>query len=419
MLARNRFQYELATGRATLPVTIIICLIMYGITYQEKTDLLSLAIHGAIVYCLIELNTTFSLIRTRTTLHAALFLFFLSGLPFLHTYSHEQWIPLLFTVSFSYLFRSYESVYAPIPVFHCFLCLGISSFLLPQVLYFVPLIYFYMIGLRAFTLRTFFAGLIGLLVPYWIALAYHLYAGNMEATWLPFKALAHFPPIDYAILSLSQLVSGGIAILFIAICSVECILHSYQDKVQTRIMLRVLIITGIGTLACMLLLPSHFNTYFLMTLVVGSVMGGHLLALTFNRFTRIFLWVSLGIWTCVLLACIGLGLDPVWSTLFTTAGNALGGFTCYWIGRIGKTEWIEKYFKVDKKQMDKAIRFIHGRGSWMAFFSFLPVIGDALLIALGFMRGNVWITTIAMTIGKLARYAIIVATALGVFRFIG
>lgn len=217
----------------------------------------------------------------------------------MHAYSHEQWIPLLFTVSFSYLFRSYESVYAPVPIFHSFLCLGISSFLLPQVLYFIPLIYFYMIGLRAFTLRTFFAGLIGLLLPYWIALAYHLYAGNMEETWLPFKALTCFSPIDYSILSLSQLISGGIAILFIAICSIECILHSYQDKVQTRIMLRVLIITGIGTLACMLLLPSHFNTYFLMTLIVGSVMGGHLLALTFNRFTRIFLWVSLGIWTCV------------------------------------------------------------------------------------------------------------------------
>lgn len=103
---------------------------------------------------------------------------------------------------------------------------------------------------------------------------------------------------------------------------------------------------------------------------------------------------------------------------FTTAGNALGGVTCYWIGRMGKTEWIEKYFKVDKKQMDRAIRFIHGRGSWMAFFSFLPVIGDALLIALGFMRGNFWITTVAMTIGKLARYAIIVATALGVFQYL-
>ena len=29
----------------------------------------------------------------------------------------------------------------------------------------------------------------------------------------------------------------------------------------------------------------------------------------------------------VLLACIGLGLDPVASTLATTAGNALGGLT--------------------------------------------------------------------------------------------
>lgn len=31
----------------------------------------------------------------------------------------------------------------------------------------------------------------------------------------------------------------------------------------------------------------------------------------------------------VLLACVGLGLDPVWSTIATTAGNVLGGLTCY------------------------------------------------------------------------------------------
>ena len=45
----------------------------------------------------------------------------------------------------------------------------------------------------------------------------------------------------------------------------------------------------------------------------------------------------------VLLACVGLGLDPVWSTIATTAGNVLGGLTCYWIGHLGKMEWIEKY----------------------------------------------------------------------------
>ena len=97
----------------------------------------------------------------------------------------------------------------------------------------------------------------------------------------------------------------------------------------------------------------------------------------------------------VLLACVGLGLDPVWSTIATTSGNALGGITCYWIGHLGKMEWIEKYLKVDKKQMDRAERFIRGRGSWMALFSFLPVIGDAILIVLGWMRANVWIVTLS------------------------
>lgn len=102
----------------------------------------------------------------------------------------------------------------------------------------------------------------------------------------------------------------------------------------------------------------------------------------------------------VLLACIGLGLDPILSTLSTTAGNALGGLTCYWIGHLGKTEWIEKYLGVSRKQMDKAERFIKGRGSWIAFLSFLPVIGDAILVVLGLMRANAVIVAISMTIGQ-------------------
>lgn len=114
----------------------------------------------------------------------------------------------------------------------------------------------------------------------------------------------------------------------------------------------------------------------------------------------------------VLLACVGLGLDPVLSTLSTTAGNALGGFTCYWIGRLGKVEWIEKYLGVSSKQMNKAEKFIQGKGSWIAFLSFLPVIGDAILVVLGLMRANVWIVSVSMTAGKLARYAILVATTL-------
>ena len=66
------------------------------------------------------------------------------------------------------------------------------------------------------------------------------------------------------------------------------------------------------------------------------------------------------------------------------------------------------------KQMERATRFIHGRGAWMALFSFLPVVGDAILIVLGLMRAHIGIVTISMSIGKLARYAILVAATLGI-----
>lgn len=81
----------------------------------------------------------------------------------------------------------------------------------------------------------------------------------------------------------------------------------------------------------------------------------------------------------VLAACVGpLGLDPVISITAATAGNVAGGMTCYWMGHLGNMEWIEKYFHVKKEKMDRAERFVHGRGAWMAFFAFIPILGSAI-----------------------------------------
>ena len=62
------------------------------------------------------------------------------------------------------------------------------------------------------------------------------------------------------------------------------------------------------------------------------------------------------------------------------------------------------------------LHFIHGKGAWMALFSFLPVIGDAILIVLGLMRAHIGIVTFSMTLGKLIRYVLLVAATLGIFR---
>lgn len=58
--------------------------------------------------------------------------------------------------------------------------------------------------------------------------------------------------------------------------------------------------------------------------------------------------------------------------------------------------------------------FLEGKGALFAFFTFLPYVGEAVAIVLGLMRSNVWITAVAMFVGKLLRYVAIVAALQGV-----
>ena len=111
----------------------------------------------------------------------------------------------------------------------------------------------------------------------------------------------------------------------------------------------------------------------------------------------------------VMIVLTRMGLDPVWCVVAATAGNTLGGMTCYWIGTLGKSEWITR-LGVSEKQLARARRFLAGRGALMAFFAFLPTIGEAIAIVLGLMRSNVWLAGGSMLAGKALRYIVVLAT---------
>ena len=116
----------------------------------------------------------------------------------------------------------------------------------------------------------------------------------------------------------------------------------------------------------------------------------------------------------VLVACVGpLNLTPWLCLVAALAGNVLGGMTCYWLGHLGNLSWIEKYAHVKKEKLDKAEAFCRGRGACMAFFAFVPILGSAITVALGYMRANVPIVLTTMTIGKAIRYALFIWGTLG------
>lgn len=109
----------------------------------------------------------------------------------------------------------------------------------------------------------------------------------------------------------------------------------------------------------------------------------------------------------VLVGMLALG-GNLWLCIgLATLGNFLGGMTNYFIGKLGKLEWIEKYLKIKPEKINKIYHWLDGKGAAMAFFSFLPIIGDVIPIALGYMRANIYIVSISMFLGKMIRYILI------------
>lgn len=110
----------------------------------------------------------------------------------------------------------------------------------------------------------------------------------------------------------------------------------------------------------------------------------------------------------VMLALMALGVNPWELIIYGTVGNVLGSLFNYWVGRMGKEEWFEKYLHVKPAQMDRARRFMRGRGAYMGFFAFVPVLGSAITILLGLMRANFIISLVSITVGKVTRYILLI-----------
>lgn len=110
----------------------------------------------------------------------------------------------------------------------------------------------------------------------------------------------------------------------------------------------------------------------------------------------------------VMLGLLAAGLDGWQLIVYGSIGNVAGGMFNYGIGRLGRLDLVERYLHVKKSDMDRARRFMAGHGAWIGFFAFLPILGSAITIMLGFMRSNIPISVISITLGKFLRYVVLI-----------
>ncbi len=88
-----------------------------------------------------------------------------------------------------------------------------------------------------------------------------------------------------------------------------------------------------------------------------------------------------------------------------TIGNTLGAMTTWGLGALAAKKLPVATLLPEKKQ--NALNVVKKRGIWVLFFSWLPVIGDALCFAGGWLKLPLLPACLIILSGKFGRYAVI------------
>jgi len=98
----------------------------------------------------------------------------------------------------------------------------------------------------------------------------------------------------------------------------------------------------------------------------------------------------------VLAAVLKAAPDRIAMALFiATLGNTLGGLTTYGLGRLVPAKTLPS---------QRIVATVRRFGAPVLLLSWVPVIGDALCAAAGWLRIPLWAATLAMALGKFLRY---------------
>ncbi len=308
-----RFQNKVAASRFTLPAAVLLATLLWCAEGTFTPDrMLGWAVCLLTAYIWTETNNTYLLIRVRTRLTPAVFLWMTGCIFSLHPLQEGAVVSCLMLVSYHLLFKSYRRREAAVPLFHSFLCLGTGSLLFPQLLFFAPFYLWYAgADLRSLTWRTFWASLTGLALPYWFAAAYFLYTGDFGRLAGHFRKLALFQPVcreSYLHLDFLQACAAGLVAAFTLTAAVHCLRTGFNDKIRTRVFLRLILTQELLVALFMALQPEHFQVLLAPLVMNSAPVLSHYFALASGRF-------ALAVSVLFLSAFAALSFLNVWALL--------------------------------------------------------------------------------------------------------
>lgn len=97
--------------------------------------------------------------------------------------------------------------------------------------------------------------------------------------------------------------------------------------------------------------------------------------------------------------------EPLSLLAVATAGNTLGGLSSWLIGFLIAKCWPTQ--KLLKPEQQRASNWLEKHGSPILLLSWLPIVGDPLCLAAGWLKIPFWPALFFIAVGKATRYGVI------------
>ena len=112
-----------------------------------------------------------------------------------------------------------------------------------------------------------------------------------------------------------------------------------------------------------------------------------------------------------LLASVGYETWGLWAV--ATLGNTLGAMVNWVLGRWCLHWQDRKWFPFKEQDLDKADKWFARWGVWSLLLSWVPIIGDPITFAAGFLRVNFYLFSVLVFLAKGGRYAVVLVIVNG------
>ncbi|MCD8266977.1 MAG: hypothetical protein LUC33_07480 [Prevotellaceae bacterium] len=299
-MRQTRVQNRICRSRGLLPVCAVLALALWCLPLgQDKLgSALGFVACALTAYVLAELCNSNSLFRVYTRSASSLFIVSAATLGFLHTLQAANIAAFFLAASMYLTFGVDRRSSLVVDTFHILFLLGVACLFVPQLVVLIPFYYICVALLgRPFSLKTFTAGIVGLVLAAGAALTVCYLTGRLDLArdwWEGLTGLSALSVEGYLRGDLLVLTCWAIMMVLALWCGIYYLSNRTKDKIRVRARYLILFVQVFLLALAVALQPQYAHC------LLGAMMVS-LAPIVAHYFTLSSSWLCAGVFFLTLL----------------------------------------------------------------------------------------------------------------------